>query len=156
MPAGRICQGENWEKRGTGTVLAFLGAVLVAKLAFQAWSLDQLAAESTDDVMPWLLKIRKPHQRVLTVITGRQDGVSDPNTWKRWYEAGCDFFGYAWGTPPDFRPHASMRRNWKSQATSIGQCLNERASRSPSDSSPGRLSVRGGAVRYGSAAPHRG
>jgi hypothetical protein len=20
-------------------------------------------------------------------------------------EAGCDFFGYAWGTPPDFRPH---------------------------------------------------
>ena len=36
----------------------------------------------------------------------RQDGVSDPNTWKRWYEAGCDFLGYAWGTPPDFRPHA--------------------------------------------------
>jgi len=66
---------------------------------------DQLAAESTDDVMPWLLKIRKPHQRVLTVITGRTDGVSDPNTWKRWYQAGCDFFGYAWGTPPDFRPH---------------------------------------------------
>lgn len=66
---------------------------------------DQLTAESTDDVMPWLLKIRKPHQRVLTVITGRQDGVSDPNTWKRWYEAGCDFFGYAWGTPPNFRPH---------------------------------------------------
>ncbi|MGO8745038.1 MAG: hypothetical protein ACLQNE_03520 [Thermoguttaceae bacterium] len=66
---------------------------------------DQLVAESTDDVMPWLLKIRKPHQRVLTVITGRTDGVSDPNTWKRWYEAGCDFFGYAWGTPPDFRPH---------------------------------------------------
>ena len=71
---------------------------------------DQLAAESTDDVMPWLLKIRKPHQRVLTVITGRQDGVSDPNTWKRWYEAGCDFFGYAWGTPPDFRPHPKYAR----------------------------------------------
>jgi hypothetical protein len=36
---------------------------------------------------------------------GRQDGVSDPNTWKKWFDAGCDFFGYAWGTPPDFRPH---------------------------------------------------
>jgi len=67
---------------------------------------DQLAAESTDEVMPWLLKIRKPHQRVMTVIAGRTDGACDPNTWKRWYQAGCDFFGYAWGTPPDFRPHA--------------------------------------------------
>ena len=55
--------------------------------------------------MPWLLQIRKPHQRVMTVITGRPDGVCDPNTWKRWHAAGCDFFGYAWGTPPDFRPH---------------------------------------------------
>jgi hypothetical protein len=24
---------------------------------------------------------------------------------KKWFNAGCDFFGYAWGTPPDFRPH---------------------------------------------------
>lgn len=66
---------------------------------------DMLLAESSDDVVPWLLKIRKPHQRVMTTVVGRQDGVSDPMTWKRWFEAGCDFFGYAWGTPPDFRPH---------------------------------------------------
>jgi len=66
---------------------------------------DMLLAESSDTVVPWLLSIRKPHQRVMTTIVGRQDGVSDPNTWKRWFSAGCDFFGYAWGTPPDFRPH---------------------------------------------------
>jgi hypothetical protein len=66
---------------------------------------DMLLAESSDTVVPWLLSIRKPHQRVMTTIVGRQDGVSDPNTWKRWFKAGCDFFGYAWGTPPDFRPH---------------------------------------------------
>jgi hypothetical protein len=66
---------------------------------------DMLLAESSDTVVPWLLSIRKPHQRVMTTIVGRQDGVSDPNTWKKWFNAGCDFFGYAWGTPPDFRPH---------------------------------------------------
>jgi len=66
---------------------------------------DMLLAESSDDVVPWLLSIRKPQQRVMTTVVGRQDGVSDPTTWKKWFEAGCDFFGYAWGTPPDFRPH---------------------------------------------------
>ena len=66
---------------------------------------DMLFAESSDSVVPWLLNIRKPHQRVMTTIVGRQDGVSDPNTWKKWFDAGCDFFGYSWGTPPDFRPH---------------------------------------------------
>jgi len=68
---------------------------------------DQLVAESSDDIVDWLLKIRKPHQRVMTTIIGRPNdkGVCDPNTWKKWYEAGCDFFGYAHGTPPDFRPH---------------------------------------------------
>jgi hypothetical protein len=66
---------------------------------------DMLLAESSDEVVPWLLKIRQPHQRVMTTVVGRQDGVSDPKTWKKWFEAGCDFFGYAWGTPPDFRPH---------------------------------------------------
>jgi hypothetical protein len=66
---------------------------------------DMLLAESSDEVVPWLLKIRKPGQRVMTTVVGRQDGVSDPMTWKKWFEAGCDFFGYAWGTPPDFRPH---------------------------------------------------
>ena len=66
---------------------------------------NMLFAESSDEVVRWLLRIRKPHQRVMTTVVGRQDGVSDPSTWKKWFEAGCDFFGYAWGTPPDFRPH---------------------------------------------------
>jgi hypothetical protein len=70
---------------------------------------DMLLAESSDEVVPWLLKIRQPHQRVMTTVVGRQDGVSDPTTWKKWFEAGCDFFGYAWGTPPDFRPHPAYR-----------------------------------------------
>ena len=26
-------------------------------------------------------------------------------SWREWDGKGCDFFGYAWGTPPDFRPH---------------------------------------------------
>ncbi len=72
---------------------------------------DQLVAESSDEeIVRWLLKIRKPHQRVMTTIIGRpaENGVCDPNTWKKWYEAGCDFFAYAHGTPPDFRPHPSL------------------------------------------------
>lgn len=71
---------------------------------------DQLIAESSDDVVGWLLKVRKPHQRVMTTIIGRpgDKGVCDPNTWKKWYEAGCDFFGYAHGIPPDFRPHPAL------------------------------------------------
>jgi len=36
---------------------------------------------------------------------GRQEkGESDPTSWRKWHERGCDFFGYAWGAPPDFRP----------------------------------------------------
>lgn len=68
---------------------------------------DGLVAEcSRDDVMEWLLKVRKPNQRVLTTIIGRQDeGQCDANSWQKWYARGCDFQGYAWGTPPDFRPH---------------------------------------------------
>ena len=71
---------------------------------------DQLIAESSNDVVNWLLKIRKPHQRVMTTIIGQQDkkGMCDPNTWKKWYEAGCDFFGYAHGIAPDFRPHPAL------------------------------------------------
>jgi hypothetical protein len=72
---------------------------------------DQLVAESSDEaVVSWLLKIRKPHQRVMTTIIGRpaENGLCDPNTWKKWYEAGCDFFAYTHGTPPDFRPHPSL------------------------------------------------
>ena len=75
---------------------------------------DQLIAESSDDgIMNWLLRIRKPGQRVMTTIVGRPGdaGLCDPNSWRKWYAAGCDFFGYAHGTPPDFRPHVS----WKNE-----------------------------------------
>jgi hypothetical protein len=66
---------------------------------------DMLVAESTDEIVDWLLSIRKPGQRVMTTIAGRGGGLSQPGTWRKWHEAGCDFFGYAWATPPDFRPH---------------------------------------------------
>jgi len=65
---------------------------------------DGLFAESSNDVVDWLLQVRQPAQHVMTTIIGRTDGVSDPSTWKKWYERGCDFFGYAWGSPPSFRP----------------------------------------------------
>lgn len=67
---------------------------------------DGLFAECTrPEVMEWLLEVRRPGQRLMTTIIGRLDDEADPNSWRRWHEAGCDFFGYAWGTPPDFRPH---------------------------------------------------
>lgn len=74
---------------------------------------DGLFAEcSRPDVMDWLLSVRKPGQRVMTTVVGRQEaGECDPDSWRRWYDAGCDFFGYAWGTPPDFRPHPRYARD---------------------------------------------
>jgi hypothetical protein len=73
---------------------------------------DGLFAEcSREDVVDWLLEIRKPNQRVMTTIIGRLDeGQCDPGSWRRWHERGCDFFGYAFGSPPDFRPHPFYRR----------------------------------------------
>ena len=69
---------------------------------------DGLLAESTnEDVLNWLLRIRKPNQKVFTTVIGRMDGVCDPESWRKWHGLGCDFMGYAWGTPPDFRPHPS-------------------------------------------------
>jgi hypothetical protein len=67
---------------------------------------DGLFAESSDDVVGWLLEVRQPSQRVMTTIIGRSGGLSDPNTWEKWYRRGCDFFGYAWATPPGFEPTA--------------------------------------------------
>jgi len=73
---------------------------------------DGLFAEcSRRDVVEWLLAVRRPEQRVMTTITGRvQEGECDATSWRHWYEQGCDFFGYAWGTPPDFRPHPRYER----------------------------------------------
>ncbi len=68
---------------------------------------DILFAESThEDVMEWLLACRKPGQRVMTTIIGRmEEGQCDPSSWRKWHARGLDFSGYAWGTPPNFRPH---------------------------------------------------
>jgi len=70
---------------------------------------DGLFAEcNRPEVMEWLLSIRKPGQRLMTTIIGRADpGQCDPNGWKRWHEAGCDFFGYVHGETPNFRPPAN-------------------------------------------------
>ncbi len=63
---------------------------------------DMLFAELQDcdgvDVTDWLLKIRKPHQRVMTSLN------CAPQNWKKWYDKGCDFFATTQGTPPDFIP----------------------------------------------------
>jgi len=74
---------------------------------------DGLFAESTKpDVVDWLLSMKRPEQRVMTTVIGRQDeGECDPNLWKHWVDKGCDMFGYAWGTPPDFRPHPSYEKD---------------------------------------------
>ena len=67
---------------------------------------DGLFAEcSSRAVVDWLLDIKRPEQRVMTTVVGRTNDECDPNSWRDWYDKGCDFFGYAWGTPPDFRPH---------------------------------------------------
>jgi hypothetical protein len=69
---------------------------------------DGLFSECTDDsVMEWLLSVRSPGQRVMTTIRGQAgEGLKgDPHLWRKWHGKGCDFMGYAFGTPPDFRPH---------------------------------------------------
>lgn len=70
---------------------------------------DGLFAEcNRPEVLEWLLSIRKPGQRLMTTILGRSEpGECNPEDWRRWHEAGCDFFGYVWGAPPDFRPPES-------------------------------------------------
>lgn len=67
---------------------------------------DGLFAEcNRPEVMEWLLSVQKPGQRVMTTVIGRTDpGECDPHGWRRWHKAGCDFFGYVHGRPPDFRP----------------------------------------------------
>jgi len=70
---------------------------------------EGLFAESTDSIVNWLLKVRKPNQRVMTTVIGHGK-LSDPTTWKKWHARGCDFFGYAWGTPPSFEPHPRYKK----------------------------------------------
>ena len=72
---------------------------------------DGLFAESSNHIVDWLLKVRKPNQRVMTTIIGRSPSTTNPNTWKEWHAKGCDFFGYAWGTPPNFEPAPSYKKD---------------------------------------------
>ncbi len=69
---------------------------------------DFLVAESTRaEIIDWLVSVRKPGQHIMTTIIGRTEkGETDPSHWRKLVEKGCEyFFGYGWGTPPDFRPH---------------------------------------------------
>ncbi len=70
---------------------------------------DFLVAESTrPEIIDWLADVRKPGQHIMTTLIGRtEEGETDPRRWQKLVEKGCDyFFGYGWGTPPDFHPHA--------------------------------------------------
>lgn len=80
---------------------------------------DILIAECTsDDILNWLLEVRKPNQRIMTTIVGMHEpGFKGPkcdtDMWEKWYSKGCDFMGYAFGVPPDFRPHKSFESKIK-------------------------------------------
>jgi len=67
---------------------------------------DGLVAETTNEALvEYLLKIKKPEQRLFLSVINCLDGFKfDTASWMKWYELGCDFMGYAWGTPPDWRP----------------------------------------------------
>lgn len=66
---------------------------------------DSLFAEcSREDVVEWLLRVKKPDQRVMTTIIGHPGLGCEPDSWRKWHAKGLDFFGYTWATPPDFRP----------------------------------------------------
>ena len=67
---------------------------------------DGLIAETTNDALvEYLLGIRTPNQRLFLSVINCLDGFRfDTRSWQRWHDLGCDFQGYAWGTPPDWRP----------------------------------------------------
>ena len=75
---------------------------------------DGLFAESTNEaVVEWLLKIRKPHQRVMVTLVCNSVFGTGPKEWRKWYERGCDFFAYVWGDAPDWRPVSSYAEELK-------------------------------------------
>jgi len=64
-----------------------------------------LAETANEDLVDWLLKIKRPEQRLFLTVVNCLDAFRfDTRSWEKWYERGCDFHGYAWGTPPDWRP----------------------------------------------------
>jgi hypothetical protein len=72
---------------------------------------DGLIAETANaPLVEYLLKVRRPDQRLFLTVVNCLDGFRfDARAWQGWYERGCDFHGYAWGTPPDWRPAARFR-----------------------------------------------
>ena len=66
-----------------------------------------VAESSRPEIIDWLISVRKPGQSIMTTIIGHPEkGQTEPYQWRQLAEKGCDmFFGYAWGTPPDFHPH---------------------------------------------------
>lgn len=96
----------GWATPGEDVTVTFSGQSKTAKTASSGrWQL------SLDSVVDWLLKIRKKDQRVMTTIIGLDHGRTDPKAWKKRHEQGCDFFGYAWGLPPNFEPTAHYDKN---------------------------------------------
>jgi hypothetical protein len=67
---------------------------------------DGLIAETTnDELVEYLLSIKRPEQRLFLTVVNYIDGFRfDAEKVRRWHERGCDFHGYAWGRPPDWRP----------------------------------------------------
>ena len=74
---------------------------------------DGLFCESTNEsIVNWLLKVKRPDQCVMVCIIGLKDSAESDNShscdtgsWEKWHSRGCDFSGYAFGVPGDFRPH---------------------------------------------------
>jgi hypothetical protein len=72
---------------------------------------DGLIAETTnDELVEYLLAIKRPEQKLFLTVINHIDGFRfDAAAAEKWYARGCDFHGYAWGTPPDWRPAARFR-----------------------------------------------
>ena len=72
---------------------------------------DGLLAESAGEALvEYLLGIKKPDQRLFLTMVNFIDGFKfNKEKWRKWYELGCDFQGYAWGIPPDWRPAARFK-----------------------------------------------
>jgi len=72
---------------------------------------DGLFSESTKpEVMEWLLKVKRPEQRLMTTIAGLYNDpeLCKTDSWREWHARGCDFFAYVWGVPPEFKLHESF------------------------------------------------
>lgn len=68
---------------------------------------DLLFAESSDpEVVNWLLKVRRPEQRVMCMIHGRlEEGFCFPELGLDWAEKGCDLFATTHPETPHVRHH---------------------------------------------------